>query len=172
MRALDIVPGGAGATAVEPAAGARRAAARYEPPHGDGRPGGQSGERPDPPQPGNETVLVAEDEDTVRALLAEVLRDAGYHVLQARDGQEAVELFDAHAAEISLVVLDAIMPRLDGQAAYEHIAAQAPQMRFLLSSGYGAEQLDAHAPLLPGVRRLDKPYVPSELLQAVRDALA
>jgi CheY-like chemotaxis protein len=113
-------------------------------------------------------VLVAEDEDMVRALLAEILRDAGYEVLQARDGVEAVELFDAHASQISLVVLDAIMPRLDGRGAYERIAARAPQMRFLLSSGYGAEQPSS----LAGVHRLDKPYVPSELLRAVRDALA
>lgn len=116
---------------------------------------------------GRQTVLVAEDEDMVRALLAEILRDAGYRVLQARDGMEAVELFDAHAGQISLVVLDAIMPRLDGRGAYERIAAQAPQMRFLLSSGYGAE---GSSP--PGVHRLDKPYVPSELLRAVREALA
>jgi len=107
----------------------------------------------------------------VRALLAEILREAGYQVLQARDGVEAVELFDAHASQISLVVLDAIMPRLDGRGAYERIAAQAPKMRFLLSSGYGAEPL-GRGVSLPGVHRLDKPYVPSELLRAVREALA
>ncbi len=123
------------------------------------------------PQPGTETVLVAEDEDMVRSLVAQILSDAGYSVIEARDGLQAVNAFERHASDISLVLLDAIMPNLSGREAYERIAALDPAARFLISSGYSDEQMPEALLKRENLAMLQKPYAPDDLLRAVRTAL-
>ena len=73
---------------------------------------------------GKETILIAEDESMVRDLAVRILTRAGYAVLVAADGAEAVELFEAHASEVSLALLDAVMPKLTGHQAYDRIKLQ------------------------------------------------
>ena len=104
----------------------------------------------------------------IRSLGRAVLESAGYHVLEACDGEEAVELFHASRAVIDLVILDLTMPRMSGQDAFRLLAASDPGVRVLLSSGYtpdGLADTDGILGLLP------KPYRPHELLDAVRVAL-
>src|SRR5207237_6282263 len=93
---------------------------------------------------GSETILVAEDEPMLRELVAEVLGEAGYRVIAAGDGQEAVELFAAqHQMEnpmpVALVVLDVMMPRLGGPEAYQQIRALEPRMPAVFMTGYSAD---------------------------------
>ena len=124
---------------------------------------------PEPVRGGTETLLVAEDHDDVRGLVRSVLEGAGYRVLLARDGQEAVRLHQAHAPEIALCLFDAVMPRLGGREALEEIRAQRPDRRALLMSGYVPERSGAET--TGDVAVLTKPVVPRELLRRVREAL-
>jgi PAS domain S-box-containing protein len=119
---------------------------------------------------GHETILIAEDEAGVRDPLVRMLEDAGYRVLVATDGEEAVGLFERHASQIALAVLDVVMPRLGGPSAALRIRARAPQLPIILTSGYDGAA-EASAASVPRAKRLDKPYAPDSLLRIVRDAL-
>jgi PAS domain S-box-containing protein len=119
---------------------------------------------------GQETILVAEDEPGVRDAVVHLLEGAGYRVLVATDGEQAAELFEQHAADVALAVLDVVMPRLGGPSAAHRIRASAPQLPIILTSGYdhaAAVGLSS----VPRARRLDKPYAPEVLLRSVRDAI-
>ncbi len=117
------------------------------------------------------TILVAEDDPSVRRIVKRVLTRAGYRVLEAENGQLAVELFGNHHAEIDLVMLDAVMPTLGGKDAYEQIARIRPGVRTLFSSGYSAEALPQSFLEARGLSLLPKPYRPDALLKAVERAL-
>ncbi len=119
---------------------------------------------------GEETILLAEDEPLVRRVLARTLTGAGYRVLQAMDGAEAVRLFQAHAGEVALCLLDVIMPVMNGRDAAEAITRERPGVPVLLASGYTADLL-ADRGLPPGLEIMAKPVEPGELLQRVRAML-
>jgi DNA-binding NtrC family response regulator len=114
---------------------------------------------------GQHTVLLAEDEEMVRDLLEQVLTDAGYSVLVARDGEEALELGLQHAGVIELFVSDVRMPRLDGVSAADRLTLKIPKLKVLLMSGCDADRGGAYT-FLP------KPLMPAELLEAVGAILA
>ncbi|MBX7256864.1 MAG: PAS domain S-box protein [Candidatus Hydrogenedentes bacterium] len=120
---------------------------------------------------GTETILLAEDEEDVRKLVRRILCGAGYNVLLARDGEEALQVYQKHGAAIDLVMLDVIMPRLGGQQTMQSIRERNPKGRFLFSSGYSADSLHKNFRLDPGTRLVTKPYSRGALLRAVRDAL-
>ena len=82
------------------------------------------------------TVLIVDDDETVRSVSAAMLEHAGYRILTAEDGLAAVELFETRSEEIDLVLLDLSMPRMDGQACYEKLRAIRPGIRVVLSSGF------------------------------------
>ena len=124
-------------------------------------------ERPAPR--GNERILVAEDDPSVRGVIERILRTGGYDVTGVENGEEALKRAGAEA--FGLVILDTIMPRLSGPEALEAIRASRPETRFILSSGYLGAAKDAAARLLPRVRFLEKPYDPDGLLRTVRAAL-
>jgi CheY-like chemotaxis protein len=115
-----------------------------------------------------ETVLVVDDEDSVRALARSALEAIGCTVLEAGDGVEALAVFRAHAGEIRLVLLDLAMPRLDGTEALRELRRLNPDVRVILNSGY---EMDTPPPLPPGtgpVEFLQKPYRLEMLWDAVR----
>src|SRR5690606_33201359 len=97
------------------------------------------------------------------------LTQAGYRVIEAKDGLEAVEVFRARRAEIDLVFLDVLMPRLDGSKAKALIRAEAPDARVLLTSGYATPAMPDDSPEHSTL--LSKPYRPDMLLRVVREAL-
>jgi len=107
---------------------------------------------------GEGTVLLAEDEETLRALGGQILKRLGLEVIAAADGREAVELFRKHRKKIDLVLLDLTMPRLDGEEALTEIRKIDPSARVVIASGYSeadlAERFAGRG--LSGV--LQKPY--------------
>jgi PAS domain S-box-containing protein len=123
------------------------------------------------PTPGRATVLVAEDEPHVQQLAVRFLERAGYRVLTASDGEEAVTQFDAHANTIDLVLLDVVMPRRNGRAVYEHIAAGKRNVPVLFASGYSAEVLGEDFLARENVRLVRKPFQREVLLREVQAAL-
>jgi PAS domain S-box-containing protein len=82
------------------------------------------------------TILLVDDEETVRTVGMHMLRRAGYHVLTAEDGRAAIEMFSAHADEIECVVLDLSMPHMDGEETFRELRRIRPDVKVLLSSGY------------------------------------
>lgn len=130
----------------------------------------------EPPKPrvepaGDATViLVAEDEDLVRAQVARILGRAGYTVLQACNGVRAVELYRARGSEIALVILDVVMPELDGWHAYLEMEKLQPGLRALFTTGYAANVLPEDFGAR-GARLLTKPYKPERLVAQVRELL-
>ncbi|MCS6866131.1 MAG: PAS domain S-box protein [Gemmataceae bacterium] len=114
------------------------------------------------------TILLVDDESMIRDLGRAVLTRAGFQVLTAEDGQEAVELYAQHRDTIELVVLDVTMPRMSGRDAFRHIVEMNPHARILFSTGYTQDELEE---VDSAVGLLSKPYRPQELLSAVRAAL-
>ena len=120
---------------------------------------------------GNETVIVADDEEGVRSWISRVLQYCGYTVLEARDGTEALRLWAEHAAIIRLVLTDLVMPGLDGKAVGERIAAEAPQVPILYMSAYTEDEIVRRQLLAPTGALLQKPFSAERLAQRVRAAL-
>jgi PAS domain S-box-containing protein len=116
-------------------------------------------------------VLVVDDEAIIRDLARTALESAGFLVLEARDGLEAVECFEKMGASIDLVFLDMTMPRMGGAEAFRRIRAHSPNVRVLLTSGYTQkESLDSLAELPPD-GFLQKPFRVRELISKVRELL-
>ena len=120
---------------------------------------------------GSETVLVAEDEAGVRSMVESVLQKYGYTVILARDGQEALEQFQAHRSDIKLILMDIIMPRLGGRQAYDQIRQLDPTIPVLFTSGYTADFITSRGDLDQGMELVLKPFQPMELLRKVRALL-
>jgi len=128
-------------------------------------------ERPKPAPSGTETVLLVEDEKSVREVAAAMLSRFGYSVLEAIDGEDAVKLFLENSDKVDLVLCDLIMPRKDGKEAYDEIVKLRPGIKWIFMSGYTADIISQKAIIEEGARFISKPLVPAELLSAVRDAL-
>jgi PAS domain S-box-containing protein len=120
---------------------------------------------------GKETILLAEDEPLVRRVLRRALERAGYEVVEAVDGEEAVRKFAEHRERIALCLLDVMMPRLNGRESAEAIAALRPGVRVLLASGYAADVLQDHGLEAAGAELIAKPIAPADLLKKVREML-
>jgi signal transduction histidine kinase/CheY-like chemotaxis protein len=126
--------------------------------------------RVDDPAPVSGTLLVVEDEKAVRRATARILEEAGYRVIEARSGPEALELFQAH--QVDLVVSDVVMPGgLSGPDLAERLRLLRPGLPVVLASGYGGEHLEKRGPLPREVQLLNKPFAAATLLDAVRRGL-
>jgi CheY-like chemotaxis protein len=123
------------------------------------------------PTRGQETILLAEDEEAVRKLAATALERSGYHVIAAPDGKAALDAATAHGGPIDLLLTDVIMPGLNGHDLAERFSRIYPEARVLFMSGYAGEALTAQGVLDPRVAFLAKPFVPSELARKVREVL-
>ncbi|MBV9626024.1 MAG: PAS domain S-box protein, partial [Acidobacteria bacterium] len=123
-------------------------------------------------QPGISTVLVVEDDAALRRLLTVSLERRNYRVLAAKDGAEALETFRQHAADIHLIITDLIMPRVDGLRLRERIVAIRPDVKFLFMSGYSEEIVRESQRSLAGCGFLEKPFLPDDLEEKVRELLS
>jgi signal transduction histidine kinase len=120
---------------------------------------------------GSETVLLAEDDPEVRAMVALVLRDAGYTVMEAADGEDAVRRFMDDGRNVALLLTDVIMPKKNGREVYEEVRRRAPAIKVLFISGYTADIIKSRGILEEGHRFLSKPVIPDKLLRTVRQVL-
>jgi two-component system cell cycle sensor histidine kinase/response regulator CckA len=117
------------------------------------------------------TILLVEDETAVRTLSARMLENAGFHVLQAENGDEATSLFDVHASEIALILTDVIMPGCTGPELFQRLRTQTPGLRVVYMSGY-SEQADIHMMGSDGGRAfVQKPFTSGDLVAKVRETL-
>ncbi|HXE74771.1 MAG TPA: PAS domain S-box protein [Candidatus Xenobia bacterium] len=119
---------------------------------------------------GTETILLADDHDGLRETAQEVLETLGYRVLSAADGKMACEVFDQHAGEVELAILDVVMPEVCGLAVAQRIASRRPDVPVIFTTGYSGlsslrEQMEK------GAEVLQKPYTPAVLARKVREAL-
>ncbi len=123
------------------------------------------------PARGSETVLLAEDEPTVRRLLLRVLNESGYRVLEASNGAEALERAEAHQGTLHLVVTDVIMPEMGGAELVERMKHVHPEAKVLYVSGYADDALGQRG-IVPGDEAfLAKPFTPEALARKVREIL-
>ncbi len=126
---------------------------------------------PDYPRMGSETVLVAEDDATIRELAESILKKFGYNVILAHDGADAVEKFKAHSDEIAIIVMDMIMPRKSGKEAYEEICKVRADVKILFMSGYSPDLLHDRGIFDSSEEVLVKPIHPLDLVRKVRAVL-
>jgi signal transduction histidine kinase/FixJ family two-component response regulator len=116
------------------------------------------------------TVLVVEDEAAVREITVAILRDYGYRVLEAADGEEALRVFGAHASEISLLLSDVVLPgTLRGRDVAERITALCPETKVLFMSGYTENSIVHHGRLDEGVHLISKPFKREQLAAKVAE---
>ena len=123
------------------------------------------------PRGGDETILVVEDDACVSLLVVRALEARGYQVLLARDGREALGLYERHADRISLVITDVIMPNMGGEKLVTELAARGHHPRVLFMSGYTDEQLRHLRDREGSVDVIQKPFDVGDLLQRARSAI-
>ena len=132
---------------------------------------GESGGSPARAEAGSETLLVVEDEHGVRQLLTQILNRRGYRVLEAANGEEALELFERCHAEISLVLTDMVMPQMTGRELGERLLRIRPEIKIVYMSGYTDDVLMRTGALGPDMPFLQKPLRPDVLTAKIREAL-
>src|SRR5262249_40365228 len=120
---------------------------------------------------GQETILVAEDEELLRKLAKEILEGLGYRVLLAADGEEALKIFNAHSRDIQLVMLDIVMRKLGGRATYDSMRAAGCRVPVIFMTGYSAEMARNKMQQDLGEGFIQKPYSVQTLGQKVREVL-
>ena len=123
------------------------------------------------PRRGQETILLAEDHEGVRDMARRVLENAGYTVLTACNGQEALQLANSYEGTIHLLLTDVVMPDLSGKALAEQLTQTRTGLRVLFMSGYTDNTIVHHGVLDDGVTLLPKPFGPAELARKVREVM-
>lgn len=121
-------------------------------------------------QGGGETILLVEDDALVRKATASILIAYGYAVLTAANGAEAIQMHREHRAAIRMVLLDVIMPGMNGERVYEALAAEQPGLKVIFLSGYPKEVLEQKK--LAEVMYLPKPVAPADLIKAIKTILS
>jgi PAS domain S-box-containing protein len=132
----------------------------------------------DPPTPsqspldGSETILLVEDDEQVRAVMAAILRKNGYQVVPAASGEEALSASERFQGRIDVVLSDVVMPRMNGRQLWDQISRMRPKAKVLFMSGYG-DDVSAHDGILTAnVPLVQKPLMPDTLLRKLREVLA
>jgi signal transduction histidine kinase len=120
---------------------------------------------------GNETVLLVEDEPVVRELAVATLREKGYTVVEAGNGEEGLRLARQHDGKIDLVLTDVVMPVMGGKEMADALRTSHPDTKVLFTSGYTEDAMGHHGVLRPGIVFLQKPYLTAALARKVREVL-
>lgn len=130
-----------------------------------------------PPSPslvrskGNETILVVDDEEALRKVVKRTLEAAGYRVLTASDGEEALAVCARHMDDINLILTDVVMPRMGGKALVENLVRIRPSLRILYMSGYTDHSISHRGLLDSGIQLLSKPFTGAALTKKIREVL-
>jgi PAS domain S-box-containing protein len=120
---------------------------------------------------GDETILLAEDQEHVRILATRLLERKGYRVLAAHDGASAIAIADSTVDQIHMMITDVVMPDMNGKALYETLRIKRPSLRVLYMSGYTANIISHHGVLDPGVNYIQKPFDLALFISKVRSVL-
>ncbi len=120
---------------------------------------------------GSETILLVEDEASLRELVRECLEASGYRVLEASHGTAALEVGERHPGRIDLLMTDVVMPGMSGRELAEHVRVPRPEIRTLYMSGYTDDAVVLHGVLAEDMALLQKPFTAAELARRVRDVL-
>ena len=113
------------------------------------------------------TILLVDDEECVREIISEVLAESGYRVLEAKDGAEGLSLYQKHQAKIKLVLLDLLMPVMNGLDCAKEILRINPSAKVLIGSGFIDENYKQRLAEIPAIEVMSKPYKNSNLLTAI-----
>jgi PAS domain S-box-containing protein len=141
-------------------------------PRVDGRPLPERDGFSVPAETGSETILVVEDQKAVRSFTKAALKQYGYHVVEASDGDEAIALARQYSGELHLLLTDVVLPGMNGKELSAKLTALRPNLKVLFISGYTADVIAHRGVLDRGVAFLNKPFSPGELATKVRDVLA
>ena len=120
---------------------------------------------------GQETVLLVEDEDAVRKTVEMMLKELGYTVLTAHDGETALRLMEQQPGAVQLLITDMVMPKMNGRQLADLLLARYPKMKVLFISGYTSDGIVRDGMLATGVTLLRKPFVSFDLSRKVREVL-
>ena len=120
---------------------------------------------------GSETVLLVEDEDMVRNLATELLKENGYNVVEASGGEEAIRLSRSHKEPIHLLITDVVMPKMSGKDVARGLQVVHPEARVLFMSGYTDESIVHHGIVDSHIAFIQKPFSEPALMQKIRDVL-
>ena len=120
---------------------------------------------------GDETLLVVDDEPTIRKMAMDTLSRLGYDCLEAESGEAALALISKRLKEIKLLITDVIMPGMDGMELARRAWDLVPDLEVLFISGYSRDYIGRDDLLRPGVNLLSKPFTPSALATKVREIL-
>jgi DNA-binding NtrC family response regulator len=121
---------------------------------------------------GNETILLAEDDPSLRLSVRRTLSQLGYRMLEAPTGVKALEVWNQNRDEIRLLLTDLVMPDgMTGKDLAQRVLHEAPKMKVIYMSGYSAEVVGKDFPLKEGVNFLSKPFQASKLAKTVREKL-
>ncbi len=124
-----------------------------------------------PRRGGTETILLVEDEASLRQATRSILEEFGYRVIEAEDGNDAVNKFAEHKAEIKLVLMDVIMPGKSGKEAYQEMQKIQPDAKVIFTSGHTGDMLTSKKIAEEGLHFISKPVSPRELFEKIRDVL-
>jgi PAS domain S-box-containing protein len=128
--------------------------------------------RPEQPEPGRRgAILVVDDEPSVLGFISAVLRRAGYRVLEAFDGREALAVFDRETDTIDGIVLDVVMPVMGAKELLPELIARRPDLPILLTSGYSESEARRLTAAYPGAAFIQKPYTARQIVQALEEVL-
>ncbi len=114
---------------------------------------------------------MAEDNEIARGLTVSILEEYGYRVIDAVDGADAIEKFSKHRDRVDLLILDVIMPKINGKEAYEEIKKDAPGIKTLFLSGYTKDIIHRRGILEKSINLISKPVSPAIFLRKVREIL-
>jgi PAS domain S-box-containing protein len=123
------------------------------------------------PMGGKEAILVSEDDEVVRSLASHVLQEAGYTVIEAVDGDDAINKFMENKDRIKLAILDVVMPKKSGKEVSDAVRKMKSDMKILLTSGYTADIISSKGITEEGLDFISKPITPDNLLRKVREVL-
>jgi hypothetical protein len=166
-----IVKQSGGAIAVESAPGQGTTFRVFLPPTLERREAAQSAARTQDLPRGHETILLADDEPGIRALIAHTLSAAGYRVLEAGDGEAAFDLAGRWEGPIHLLLTDVAMPKLDGGRLAARLIPLQPEMKVLFMTGYTDSPLVLQRTVQPDMPLLQKPFMPERLIRLIREVL-
>ena len=120
---------------------------------------------------GTETILLVDDEDIVRALTRQILEESGYEIIEARNGIEALSIFDKPGYKIDLIITDVVMPQMGGRELAKRLGTKYPLARILFTTGYLDNETIRSEEQEFGTNFIEKPFTPESLTQKVRELL-